>query len=76
MIYERGTYSIDEAAARLGIGRTLARRLAREGALPGVFRIGSAYRVSSAVVEQILATGTTIPTPAGKAAQDEGGAIS
>lgn len=70
-MYERGTYSIDEAAARLGIGRTLARRLAREGAFPGVFRIGSAYRVSSAVVEQILATGTTTRTPVAPTGQDD-----
>ncbi len=51
---ERGTYTVDEAAARLGIGRTLARRLAREGQMPGLIRLGRRHLVSRAAIEQLL----------------------
>ena len=40
------TMSVSEAGVLLGIGRNLAYRLAREGSLPGVRRLGTRYIVS------------------------------
>lgn len=48
------TISVEEAAARLGIGRQLAYRLARSAELPGVLRLGSRYRVSVARLDAAL----------------------
>ena len=42
---EKLTMTIDEAGALLGIGRSLAYQLAREGKLP-VIRLGKRYLVS------------------------------
>lgn len=40
------TCSVEQAAQVLGIGRTLAYQLARQGELPGVLRLGRQLRVS------------------------------
>lgn len=48
------TLSIEEAARVLGIGRTLGYELARTGQLPGVLRLGSRYRISTAVLIRLL----------------------
>ena len=45
---DRKTYSIEEAAQLLGIGRSLAYELAREGTLPGVRRLASIIRAIAA----------------------------
>jgi excisionase family DNA binding protein len=47
----RLTYSIQEAADLLGIGRSLAYDLAKEGTLPGVRRLGRRYVVSRAALD-------------------------
>lgn len=47
---ERMTITVTEAAELLGIGRTLAYRLASSGELPGVVRIGRSLRVSRPVL--------------------------
>ena len=53
---ERGTFTIEEAAERLGIGRGAAYMAAREGRLPvPVIRIGRRVLVSKAAVEALLA---------------------
>lgn len=49
------TLTVEEAAQRLGIGRTLAYELARWGELPGVLRLGRVYRVSLPALEKALA---------------------
>lgn len=54
---EARTYTVEEAAAVLGIGRTLARRLTREGNMPGAFRLGNRWLVSRGVIDQLAATG-------------------
>ena len=38
--------TVEDAAAILNIGRTLAYQEAKAGRLPGVFRVGRLYRVS------------------------------
>ena len=43
----RLTYSVEEAADLLGIGRSLAYELAQEGTLPGVRRFGTPVRCLS-----------------------------
>ena len=48
---DRKTYSIQEAAGLLGIGRSLAYELAQEGTLPGVRRLGRRYVVSRAALD-------------------------
>jgi excisionase family DNA binding protein len=48
---DRKTYSIQEAADLLGIGRSLAYELAQEGTLPGVRRLGRRYVVSKSVLD-------------------------
>jgi excisionase family DNA binding protein len=57
---ERATYNIEEAASRLGIGRTLARRLAREGRFPGLIKLGSRYLVSRKVVDELVERGGSV----------------
>jgi excisionase family DNA binding protein len=42
------TYTVEQAAGLLGIGRSLAFALAKEGTLPGVKRLGRRYVVSKA----------------------------
>lgn len=45
---EQLTVTVPQAARMLGIGRTKAFQMARDGELPGVIRIGRVYRVSRA----------------------------
>ena len=47
------TISVEQAAQRLGIGRTLAYELARSGDLPGVIKLGSRIVVSERVIENV-----------------------
>ena len=51
---DRKTYTIQEAADLLGIGRTLCYELAQEGTLPGVHRLGRRYVVSKAALDAWL----------------------
>ena len=51
---DRMTYSIQEAADLLGIGRSLAYQLSQEGTLPGVRRLGRRYVVSRAGLDAWL----------------------
>jgi excisionase family DNA binding protein len=52
---DRGTMTVEEAAARLGISRTLAYELAREGKLPvPVIRLGRRVVVSRLALERVL----------------------
>ena len=46
--------TIEEAAALLNIGRSLAYQEAKAGRLPGVFRVGRLYRVSLPVLYRHL----------------------
>jgi excisionase family DNA binding protein len=52
----RQTFTIDEAAAQLGIGRNLAYKLASEGGLP-VVRLGKRLLVPKAALEKLLGVG-------------------
>ena len=66
------TGTVEDAAALLGVGRTLAYQEAKAGRLPGVFRIGRIYRVSLPVLYQHLGLPWP-PLPAEPArAQDAG----
>ena len=52
------TVTVEEAAGLLGIGRTLAYRLARDGELPGVIKLGPRrVVVARAALEELLASG-------------------
>ena len=51
----RRTYSVEEAAKLLGIGRSLAYELARHNELPGVIRLGSRFVVSREVLDRAIA---------------------
>ena len=56
---ERATYNLPEAAALLGVGRTLAFELARRGAFPTpVIRLGRRLVVSKSAIERLLADGS------------------
>jgi excisionase family DNA binding protein len=46
--------SVEAAAARFGIGRSLAYELARRGELPGVIKLGGRYVVSRTKLERAL----------------------
>jgi excisionase family DNA binding protein len=53
---DRGTLTVEETAARLGISRTLAYELARTGRLPvPVLRLGRRVMVSRTALERVLA---------------------
>ena len=55
---ETQTMSLQEAAAHLGIGKSLAYELARRGEFPGLLRLGKRrYRVSWPALEQYLQDG-------------------
>jgi len=43
---EKQTYTVEEAARILGIGRQTAYELARRGELPGIKRLGGRFIVS------------------------------
>ena len=53
---DRGTLTIDEVAARLGIDRSTAYRLAKNDCLPvPVIRLGKRMVISRAALERVLA---------------------
>jgi excisionase family DNA binding protein len=53
---DRSTLTVEEAAARLGISRTLAYELARTGRLPvPVLRLGRRVLISRHALERVLA---------------------
>lgn len=53
---DRSTLTVEEAAARLGISRTLAYELARAGRLPvPVLRLGRRVVVSRMALDRVLA---------------------
>ena len=54
---DRQTYTLDEAARRLGISRALAYEAASRGELP-VFRIGRRILVSRAALARLLGEAT------------------
>ncbi len=52
---DKGTVSIEEAAASLGIGRSLAYSLAREGRFPcRILKLGRLLKVPRADLERVL----------------------
>jgi excisionase family DNA binding protein len=58
MTEEKLTYSVEEAAQKLGISRGLAYELARRGELPGAIRLGQKRIVVSRVqLDRILGGG-------------------
>ena len=59
---EPRTMSVEEAAAALGIGRTMAYELARRGELPGVLRLGRRLVVSRAALDRVLVGDTPAPS--------------
>ena len=63
---EKATISIEAAAKRLGIGRSLAYELARTGALPGIIALGHRRLVSVVQLERYL-NGGGVPEPAAEA---------
>ena len=56
---EPATLSVEEAAKRLGIGRSLAYDLARRGELPGAIRLGEKRIVVSRMQLQSFIEGNT-----------------
>lgn len=54
---ERQTVTVAEAAAILGISRTLAFELARRGELPGAIKLGGRIVVSVREIERALRGG-------------------
>ena len=59
---DRKTVTVEEAARRLGIGRTLAYTLAAEGRLPGAIRLGRRYVVALPRLDEALGI-TSAVTP-------------
>jgi excisionase family DNA binding protein len=53
---EPATYTVPEAAARLGIGLKLAYEMVRTGAIPSI-RLGHKIKVSRVVLETMLSGG-------------------
>lgn len=51
---DRKTITVEEAARRLGIGRTLAYDLAARGALPGAIRLGRRFVVAVPRLDEAL----------------------
>ena len=51
---EKQTYTVEEAARILGIGRQTAYELARRGELPGIKRLGGRFIVSRIQLEEYL----------------------
>ena len=58
---EPAVYTVEEAAERLRIGRTLAYELARRGELP-VVRLGRTLRVPRHALEQMLTAAAADPS--------------
>jgi excisionase family DNA binding protein len=59
---QRKTMTIDQAAHELGIGRSLAYRLAQAGELPAI-RLGGRILVPRARLDEMLAGGETTSDP-------------
>ena len=57
---ERQTYSVEEAARILGVGRQSAYTAVRDGTLPAI-RVGRRLVVPRAALERMLATPETRP---------------
>lgn len=55
------TMSIPEAAIEYGVSEEHARRLARAGKLPGSFRLGRTWRVSTEGMRRYLASRSQLP---------------
>ncbi|MDP7619923.1 MAG: helix-turn-helix domain-containing protein [Dehalococcoidia bacterium] len=51
---QKETLSVEDAALILGIGRSLAYDLAKNGKLPGVIRLGRRLVVSRRALERVL----------------------
>ena len=51
---EKQTFTVEEAAKILGLGRQTAYDLARKGELPGVRRLGRRFIVSKSELEAYL----------------------
>lgn len=51
---ERLTFTIDQTATTLGIGRSLAYQMAKDGSLPGVIRCGRRLLVSRPALLRFL----------------------
>ncbi len=51
---EKQTFTVEEAAKILGVGRQTAYDLARKGELPGVRRLGRRFIVSKTELEAYL----------------------
>lgn len=62
-----GTVSIEQAATSLGIGRTLAYALAKQGRFPvRVLRLGRLYRVPRAELLRLLGEAAAEEADAGR----------
>lgn len=60
LTFERGTYSIEEVAVRLGIDRGTAYRLASTDRLPvPVIRLGKRLVIGRAALDRVLANDMT-----------------
>ena len=60
-VVESATMNVEEAAARLGVGRGLAYSLAAKGQLPGVLRLGRRIVISRKALDRFLEASTEKP---------------
>ena len=61
---ERGTYSVAEAAARLGVSRNHIYELVARDEFPGVIKLGSKILISKIAVEGMLDPEAAVAAPA------------
>jgi excisionase family DNA binding protein len=54
---EQYTVSVEEAATILGVSRSFGYQLARDGTLPGVFQLGTRYRVNRSLLFEYMLVG-------------------
>lgn len=54
VLVERMTYSVEEVAILLGIGRQHAYNLAKANKLPGLIKLGNRYVVSKARIDRVV----------------------
>ena len=52
------TLSVEEAATILGVSRSYGYQLARDGRLPGVFQLGTRYRVFTSALFEYMRAGS------------------
>ena len=52
------TLSVEEAATILGVSRSYCYKLARDGRLPGVFQLGTRYRVFRSMLFEYMKAGS------------------